>query len=113
METIEVKISTKKYAQLLQTAYQQVQLAENPKAYRITRLIYLLGILICFLLARSLPEYRQVLGIAILLMGVFLLSSSLRYNVKKRQHKKEKQPFDHMLYQITEVSSFIFKLYRF
>ncbi|MFZ9045047.1 MAG: hypothetical protein ACO2ZZ_04215 [Cyclobacteriaceae bacterium] len=108
MKPEEVKISLEKYTILLESAYQQISLAEDPKVYRITRIIYLIGILASFLLAKNFPEYREVLSGVMLLLGIFLLSSSLKYNVKKREQKRAKKSFDQMLYQITEVKYLVF-----
>lgn len=108
MNAQEVTLSTQNYVALLEAAYEKLELAEDPKVYKLTRAVYLILIVGCFILARNLPAYRQLLGGVMLLVGVFLLTSSLRYNVKKREQKKAKQPFDQMLYQISEVASFIF-----
>jgi hypothetical protein len=110
MKPEEINVTLDKYVKLLEDAYKKISLAEDPKVYRITSIVYLLGILACFLLAKNIPEYRQVLGGAMLLIGVFLLSSSLRYNVKKREQRRVKRPFDQMLFQITEVNRFIFSI---
>lgn len=110
MEDASKKLTVAAYVKLLENAYSKVNVRENPTVVKVTRAVYLIGILIGFILARNLPAYRDVLGIAILMMGVFLLSASIRQSIKKRNQKAIRSIFDRMLYQISEVTHLIFEL---
>jgi hypothetical protein len=108
MKSHQVRVSATEYTKQLENSYNQISLGGELRIQRIFRAVYLILILSCFLLARNFPPYREVLGAAILLIGIFLLTSSIRSRIKQNQFKKTKQPFEQMLYQITEITEFDF-----
>jgi hypothetical protein len=108
MESFSTSITVANYVRLLEKSYHQIDFGNDIKVQRIFRATFIILILICFLLARNFPPYREVLGAVMLLIGLFLLTGSIRSRIKKGQVKKIKQPFDQMLYQITEICEFNF-----
>jgi hypothetical protein len=106
MESKTILITT--YLKLLKENYESISIIENPKVVRVTRFVYLGGILIFWILAMNLPEQRELFSVGILFLAFFLLSSSFRTNRKKRQQKQARRPFDQMVYQLTDVSKLHF-----
>jgi hypothetical protein len=101
-------ISVEAYTKLLEKSYIQISSNENQKSQRIFRAVYIILLVLCYFLARNFPPYREILGAAMLLIGIFLLTSSARARIKQNQVKKIKQPFEWMLYQITDIKEFEF-----
>ena len=102
METSSLTI--KQYLDLLKQSYESIQIAEDRQVIIFTRSLYLTGILICWVLAYNLPDYREMFSVGILFLGFFLLSAIIRTNLKKRQQNKARKPYDRMIYQLSDVS---------
>ena len=98
------------YLDLLKKAYESISIAEDRTVTRFTRILYLAAILIFWVLAYNIPEYREMFSVGILFVGFFLLMAIFRTNIKKRRQKRAQQPFDRMIYQLSEVSKVLFEV---
>ncbi|MFT4787069.1 MAG: hypothetical protein ACI8QD_002091 [Cyclobacteriaceae bacterium] len=100
-----ITITTQAYLILLKKDLDHAVGSSNRTLFLVTRIAYLAGIFVFWMLAITYPSSRELFGLAMLLFGIFLLTTSIKQNLKSKGQKRIRANFDRMAYQFSEVQN--------